>query len=76
MAKTIYDLSGNTIKATGFEDEAGNALGDVSDKAQVVALTNASANHTVNATFSNTEVKAALDALGTKINQIIAALKA
>lgn len=52
------------------------AGGNVSTKPAVVALTNASANHTINSTFSNTEVKAALDALGGKINSIIAALKA
>jgi len=43
--------------------------------AQATKIADASAAHTVNGTFSNTEVKAALDALGTKINAIIDALE-
>lgn len=38
-------------------------------------IADASAAHTIDATFSNTEVKAALDALGSKINAIIKALE-
>lgn len=38
-------------------------------------IADASAAHTINATFSNTEVKAALDALGSKINAIIKVLE-
>lgn len=36
--------------------------------------TNASTAHALNATFSDTEVEAALNALGSKINEIIAKL--
>lgn len=39
------------------------------------AITNASVAHALNATFSDTEVEAALNALGTKINSILAALR-
>ena len=38
-------------------------------------IADASAAHTISATFSNTEVEAALDALGTKINAIIKVLE-
>lgn len=37
-------------------------------------ITDASTAHALNATFSDTEVEAALDALGTKINAILSAL--
>lgn len=38
-------------------------------------IADASTAHTISATFSDTEIKAALDALGTKINAIIKALE-
>lgn len=56
------------------EDEH-RAVVDSEMQAESAALTNAVTSHTINATFSNTEVKNALDALGTKINTIIAVLK-
>ena len=37
-------------------------------------ITNAETAHALNATFSDTEVEAALDALGSKINEILTAL--
>lgn len=40
------------------------------------AITDASVAHALNATFSDTEVETALNALGTKINAIIAVLEA
>ena len=40
------------------------------------AITNASVAHALNATFSDTEVETALNALGTKVNAILAALRA
>lgn len=43
---------------------------------QTAAITAASTSHALNATFSDTEVEAALDALGTKINELNAALQA
>lgn len=69
---TIIDLTGNVVKADSFQGEA-----DVSLKAEIAALTSdASEAHALNSTFSDTEVEAALNALGTKINAIIDALKA
>jgi len=44
--------------------------------AQQSAIADASEAHDLNATFSDTEAEAALDALGAKINAIIAALEA
>lgn len=43
---------------------------------QAANITDASTAHALNATFSDTEVEAALNALGTKINAIIDALEA
>lgn len=43
--------------------------------AQAANITDASTAHALNSTFSDTEVEAALDALGTKINAILAALE-
>lgn len=40
------------------------------------AITDASTAHALNAAFSDVEVEAALNALGTKINLILAALRA
>ena len=42
----------------------------------VTKITDASVAHALNATFSDTEVEAALNALGAKINLIIDALEA
>lgn len=43
--------------------------------AQAATIADASVAHALNATFSDTEVEAALDALGTKINSVLTALK-
>jgi hypothetical protein len=43
--------------------------------AQEALVANASVAHDLNATFSDTEAEAALDALGTKINAIFTILK-
>ncbi len=42
----------------------------------VAKITDASVAHALNATFSDTEVEAALDALGVKVNLLIDALEA
>jgi hypothetical protein len=44
--------------------------------AEATKITDASVAHALNATFSDTEVEAALNALGVKINLIIDALEA
>lgn len=43
--------------------------------AENVAITNASVAHALNATFSDTEAEAALNALGSKINSVLSALR-
>lgn len=43
--------------------------------ARPAAIANASTAHALNVVFSDTEVEAALDALGTKINAVLAALR-
>ena len=43
--------------------------------AQATKIADASTAHALNATFSDTEVEAALNALGTKINALIDALE-
>jgi hypothetical protein len=68
MATTV-DLSGNVIKADGFE-------GPVTNTAVTALVSDASEAHALNSTFSDTEVEAALNALAVKINAIIDALKA
>lgn len=42
---------------------------------QASAVADAETSHALNATFSDTEVEAALDDIGTKLNAIIAALE-
>lgn len=72
----VSTADAQTEKTFGRGVAQGLRATNTKTKPAIVALTNASTNHTVNATFSNTEVKAALDALGTRINAVIAALKA
>lgn len=60
------DMRGLKLKADKFEPSTGAAA----------AISDASVAHDLNATFSDTEVEAALNALGGKINSIIAALEA
>lgn len=71
-----------TAVGTGKMPAELTALDSISAGATIASGTTASAitaaevAHDVNAVFSDTEVEAALDALGTKINSIIAALQA
>lgn len=53
-----------------IQDEIETSVG--TDQA---AITNASTAHTLNSTFSDTEVEAALNALGGKVNAILAVLR-
>lgn len=73
------DMSGQTLIVKAIETGADS--GEVTGTA--IGITTASSNiadastaHALNATFSDTEVETALDALGTKINSIIAVLEA
>lgn len=54
-----------------IQDEIETTVG-----ADNAAITDASTSHALNATFSDTEVETALNALGTKMNLILAALRA
>lgn len=63
-------LDGVAVTKTAAELNAG-ATGT-----QASHLADAETAHDVNSTFADTEVEAALDALGTKINAIIDALEA
>lgn len=64
----IVVASGGAIKIEG-----GGAI--TADGTQASHVADASVAHALNATFSDTEVEGALDALGTKINAILAALE-
>lgn len=60
------------------EDDVREVIRDevgISEDTQGDAIANASVAHALNATFSDTEVEAALNALGTKINSILAVLR-
>jgi hypothetical protein len=63
-----------TVGATGeIYISAGGKITAAGTQASHIA--DASTAHALNATFSDTEVEAALNALGTKINAILAALE-
>lgn len=53
-----------------IQDEIETTIGD-----EQAAITAASTSHALNAVFDDTEVEAALNALGTKVNSIITALE-
>lgn len=68
MGITNFDI----VVADSFDVGGVDVVAQGTRKAHIV---DASAAHTIDATFSNTEVKAALDALGGKVNLILAALE-
>lgn len=70
--------TGNTSNEREYDKSlvAAFTQANPSTKTEVIALTDASVAHALNATFSDVEVEAALNALGAKVNAIIAALKA
>ena len=81
MAKTIFKLAGPTGGTLAVVDDAGACSlllngTTVAAGAQQATIADASVAHALNSTFSDTEAEAALDALGTKINAILAALEA
>ncbi len=67
MDRTI--LHEDDVRAVVVDEMAGGATG------ANAAITNASVAHALNSTFSDTEVEAALNAMGTKVNLILAALR-
>jgi hypothetical protein len=69
MGVTNFDI----VQCDEFKLEtAGDVVAQGTQKNHIA---DASVAHTISSTFSNTEVKGALDALGGKINLIIAALE-
>ena len=58
-----------------FDGTNYNVIAQYTSGTRPAAITDASTAHALNATFSDTEVEAALNALGTKINSIITALE-
>jgi len=70
MAKTNLD----TLQLDGdaLYDSSGNRI----LAGQQASITDAITAHDISATFTDTEVEAALDALGVKLNAILTALKA
>ena len=55
-------------------DQTDPGAAEIKAVPQVASIADASVAHALNATFSDTEVEAALNALGTKINLILDAL--
>lgn len=62
----------NTVQADSFTKSDADVVAQGTRQAHVA---DASVAHALNATFSDTEVEGALNALGTKINSILAALE-
>lgn len=81
MSKVLMKVGGQAgAGSLVIEDNGGNVEVKVDGNkvldAQQSAITDASEAHALNASFSDTEAEAALNALGAKINAIIAALEA
>lgn len=72
MEKVRTKLVAGTVTATSL-----SVVGKpVAAGTQAAHIADASTAHALNATFSDTEAEAALNALGTKINSILDALEA
>ena len=81
MREAHNNLDDAVLKTEGRIKNTEERLDDLEDdvssiEAAAEAITNADDNHNLNAAFDNAEANAALDALGTKINAILAALRA
>lgn len=70
----VQELRGGTTLAD-FLSELQTAVDGKATKAQADHIADANTAVDLNATFSDTEVETALNALGTKINAILAALE-
>lgn len=68
--KTAYVHKG------GPADVSALGVGGVTPASQQAHVTDASVAHALAATYTDTEIEAALDALGTKINSILSVLEA
>jgi hypothetical protein len=64
------------IQATDPAEQQRDIIDSAAVGAEQTAVANASTAHALNSTFSDTEVEAALNALGTKLNSVLAALRA
>lgn len=77
MSNTEADLANDTIlhqtAVEGVITKTTEAVGGVGFTN--TAIVNASVAHALNATFSDVEVEAALNALGTKLNAVLAVLR-
>lgn len=78
MRETAADLKNNTIPhQTDVEAVIRNVVAEAGSAGFTnAAITDASTTHALNAVFSDVEVEAALNALGTKLNAVLAALRA
>lgn len=70
MASQVIYSEGHLRTEDGVTIDAQALIGP-----QAAAITDASEAHALNATFDDTEVEAALDALGAKVNAVLAALR-
>lgn len=72
------DIALNTTTGTKIGTAASQKLGffGATPVVQRTTVADASVAHALNSTFSDTEVESALNALGTKINSILASLEA
>ena len=70
----IQDPSHTILHQNAVEDVVADVI-EASVGITNAAIVNASAAHALNATFSDTEVEAALNALGTKLNSVLAVLR-
>lgn len=76
---TVADRINEALNSGKVPNELSNLTGPTAKLAagvQQAKITDASTAHVINATFTNTEVQTALNALGTKINVLIDALEA
>jgi hypothetical protein len=73
----VGDFASFGLTASAAEiNKLDNAGAVVASGTQNAHIADASTSHALNATFSDTEAEAALNALGVKINAILAALEA
>lgn len=70
MAERVVLSNGELRTETGAAIDASALIGP-----QAAAIDDATTEHALNSTFSDTEVEAALDALGTTVNSVLAALR-
>lgn len=75
MSDVNDQRQGDTILHQGAVEEVIDDVIEAGVGKDNAAIPNAVVAHNLNATFSDTEVEAALNALGTKINAVLAVLR-